>query len=384
MALLSVTGLGLGFAPSGCKRLRRQAPGKEKTLPAGADPAARRGSNTNADPRLYSETRSYMGTLFRVVIALRGDAKSEAGRQHLAESRRRAVEAVRAAFSEVVRLEALLSSYQADSLISKINAAAVKNPTRDVKVPQEVFNLILRSIKLSKRMEGAFDITFASVAKLYGPARKGKPARVPSALELRRALTLVGSQHIKLDYDKVSVRLGRPGMRIGLGAIAKGYAVDSVAAVLRSMGHRAFIVDGGGDLYVSGRHPDRKWRVGIKDPRMPSVYFATLPVQSQAVVTSGNYERFFVKDGTRYHHILDPRTGKPTQGLASVTVVAPKATLADALATGIFVLGPQKGLALLMRFDKVEALLVTTGGKVVMTPGLKGVVKVRPPKRPTR
>lgn len=181
IALLTVTGSGLGLAPSGCKRLRRQAPDQEKTLPAGADPAARRGKKPHADPRLYSETRSYMGTLFRVVIALRGDTKSEAGRQHLAESRRRAVEAVRAAFSEVVRLEALLSSYQADSLISKINAAAVKKPTRGVKVPQEVFNLILRSIKLSKRMAGAFDITFASVAKLYRPAHKGKPARVPSA-----------------------------------------------------------------------------------------------------------------------------------------------------------------------------------------------------------
>ncbi len=370
--------LGLGLGLSGCKRLGRKPPAEEKTLPAGADPATRRGANQATDPRLYAETRSYMGTLFRVVIALRGDPKTKAGRLNLDESRRRAVEAVRAAFAEVVRLESLLSSYQAESLISRINAAATVRPTRAVKVTQEVFNLILRSTKLSRRLSGAFDITYAPLAKLYGPARKGQPARVPGPIQLRKALKLVGSKHIVLDYDKVAVRLGRPGMAIGLGAIAKGYAVDSVVSVLRAQGQTAFIVDGGGDLYVSGRHPDRPWRVGIKDPNRPSTYFATLPVQSKAVVTSGNYERFFVKAGKRYHHILDPRTGRPASGLASVTVVAPQATLADALATGIFVLGPKKGLEVLMQFDKVDALLVTTSGKVLMTPGLKGVIKHRP------
>lgn len=176
LSLLGVClGLNLGLGASGCKRLRRQAPAAEKTLPAGADPAARRGGNQAADPRLYAETRSYMGTLFRVVIALRGDPKTESGRQHLAESRRRAVDAVRAAFAEVVRLEALLSSYQPDSLISRINAAAVKAPTRSVKVTQEVFNLILQSIKLNRRLAGAFDITFAPLAKLYRPPQKGSP-----------------------------------------------------------------------------------------------------------------------------------------------------------------------------------------------------------------
>lgn len=381
-ALALALALALGLGLPGCKRMQRQSPGEEKTLPAGADPVARRGDSQAADPRVYAETRSYMGTLFRVVIALQGDIQTEAGRQHLAESRRQAVEAVRAAFAEVVRLESLLSAHQADSLISRINAAALKRPTRAVKVPQEVFNLILKSIKLSRSLAGAFDITFASLAGLYRPPRKGQPARVPSPLELRQALTLVGSKHIVLDYDKVAVRLGRSGMRIGLGAIAKGYTVDAVANVLRAQGQTAFIVDGGGDLYVSGRHPDRPWRVGIKDPHNPSVYFATLPVQSQAVVTSGNYERFFVVDGVRYHHILDPRTGRPASSLASVTVVAPKATLADALATGIFVLGPQKGLEVVKRFAKVEALLVTAGGKVLMTPGLKGVIKHRPPSQP--
>ncbi len=384
LAWLLILGFGLTLTQPGCKRLRRQNRDQEKTLPAGADPAARRGGDKTGDPRIYSETRSYMGTLFRVVIALRGDPKTESGRQNLAESRRRAVDAVRSAFAEVVRLEGLLSSYQTDSLISKINAAAIKRPIKSIKVPQEVFNLILQSIKLNRTLQGAFDITFASVAGLYQPPRKGRPAKVPTALALRQALTLVGSKRIKLDYDKVAVKLGRPGMRIGLGAIAKGYAVDSVVAILRAQGQTAFIVDGGGDLYVSGRHPDRPWRVGIKDPYKPTTYFATLPVQGKAVVTSGNYERFFMKDGKRYHHILDPRSGRPAAGLASVTVVAPKATLADALATGIFVLGPVKGLEVAKQFAKVEVLAVTTSGKVLMTPGLAGKLKHRPPTPPPK
>lgn len=378
--LLLVLTAGPGL--SGCKRLRRQAPAKDKILPAGADPAARRGKSQAADPRLYAETRSYMGTLFKVVLALQGDPKTESGRQNLLESRRRAVDAVRAAFAEVVRLERLLSSYQADSLISRINQAAVKGPTRSVKVPQEIFNLILQATKLSKSLDGAFDITFGAVARLYQPARAGQPAQVPGPAQVRQALTLVGSKHIVLDYDNVAVRLARPGMSIGLGAIAKGYAVDAVVAVLRAQGQTSFIVDGGGDLYVSGRHPDRPWRVGIKDPLLPSTYFATLPVQGKAVVTSGSYERFFVVGGKRYHHILDPRTGRPASALASVTVVAPKAALADALATGIFVLGPVKGLEVVKGYAKVEALLVTTKGKVLMTSGLKGVVKHRAPGRP--
>ncbi len=376
--------LGLVVAVPGCKRLRQRGPASDETLPAGADPAARRLGPASADPRIYSETRTYMGTLFRVVIALRGDPKTKAGRQSLAESRRRAVDAARGAFAEVVRLEALFSSYQESSAIGRINAAATRKPTRWVKVDQEVFNLILRSKKLSHRMKGAFDITFGPLARLYRPPARGKAARVPTAAKLRAALRLVGSKNILLDYDRVAVRLARPSMRIGLGAIAKGYAVDAAAAVLKSMGHTAFIVDGGGDLYVMGRHPDRRWRVGIKDPYKPSTYFATLPVQGMAVVTSGNYERYFMHEGVRYHHILDPRTGRPADKLASVTVTAPKATLADALATGIFVLGPVDGIEVAKSFPGVQVLAVTTAGKVIMTPGIAKVVKYRAPTPPPK
>lgn len=320
-----------------------------------------------------------MGTLFRIVVALRGNRKTDGGRQELRESRRAAVEAVRLAFQEVVRLEELLSEYIPTSAVSRINQAAAAAPTKAVKVTQEVFNLVHRSIQLNRQTEGGFDITFGPLAGLYRKPAEGRKARLPSALELRRALSLVGPKLVALDYDKNTVRLKRAGMRIGLGGIAKGYTVDAVAAILRAKRLTGFIVDGGGDLYVSGRHPDRPWRVGIKDPRNPSTYFASLPVQDAAVVTSGDYERYFMHGGLRYHHILDPRTGRPAVGLSSVTIVGPSATLADALATGAYVLGPRRGFALVQKFAKVECLMVTTGGTVLVTPGLRSRLKQRPP-----
>jgi thiamine biosynthesis lipoprotein len=248
-----------------------------------------------------------------------------------------------------------------------------------VRVSQEVFHLIHESLQLSAQSEGAFDISFGALAPLWAPPRDGQAATLPGPAAIRQALTRVGSKHVLLDYDQTSVRLERAGMRIGLGAIAKGYAVDQVVHLLRARQVTDFIVDGGGDLYLAGRHLDRPWRVGIKDPRQPDTYFATFEARNQAVVTSGDYERYFFKDGKRYHHILDPRTGRPARGLMSVTVVQPKATLADGLATAAFVLGPRRGYDFLSRFADTEFLLVATDGQVLISPGLKARVKYRAP-----
>ncbi len=362
------------LAPTGCDRARRKS-ATQAPLPRGADPGLRKGGTPGGDPRILNETRPYMGTLFRITVALRGDTKTEAGRQALATSRRNAVEAVRQAFQEVVRVERLFSPYIAGTPVSRINKAAAKAPTKWVKVPQEVFNLIHRSVMLNRRSGGAFDITFGALAEVWKP-KNGKP-HVPSPAVIRQALQKVGSRYLELDYDKTRVRLSRPGMEIGLGAIAKGYAVDQVVQILRANKLRDFIVDGGGDLYLSGKHPDRPWRVGIKDPRKPREHFASFEVKDRAVVTSGDYERFFMIGGKRYHHILDPRTGYPAKGLMSVTVVAPKATLADALATATFVLGPKKGFDFLRRFADTECILVTTEGRVIISAGLRDKVKKR-------
>lgn len=318
-----------------------------------------------------------MGTLFRITVALEGDAKTEAGKRSLAASRLVAKEAVRGAFREVQRIEDLMSSHRPSSAVSRINRAAASSPTKAVKVPQELFNLIHMSLQFYRRSGGAFDITFGALADLWTP--RGKSPRVPSPGAIRAALTRVGSQYIQLDYDALTVRLKRPRMRIGLGAIAKGYTIDQVVRVLRAHKLTNFIVDGGGDLFVGGQHPDRAWRVGVKDPRKSTTYFADFSVRDRAVVTSGDYERFFLAGGKRYHHILDPRTGRPARGLMSVTVVGPNATQADALATAAFVLGPKKGYAFVTRFADTECLLVTTAGQVIISPGLKSKVKHRPP-----
>lgn len=375
LALLAV----LGAAVPGCDRLRRRAPARNEALPAGADPSRRTGGSGDADPRLYHETRPYMGTLFRITVGLRGDPKSEAGKKALAESRRFAAEAVGAAFREVVRVENLFSTYIADTPVSRINKAAETAPTQPVKVPQEVFNLVHESLQLSTRSEGAFDVTFGPLGKLWAPPAEGKPPRIPTTAEIRQTQTRVGSRLVELDYDKTTVRLTRQGMSVGFGAIAKGYAVDQVVALLRARKLNDFIVDGGGDLFVAGRHPEREWRVGIKDPRRPDSYFATFAIKDRAVVTSGDYERFFLHEGRRYHHILDPRTGMPARGLSSVTVIHPKATLADALATAAFVLGPRKGYDFLSAYADVEFLMVSVKGNVLMSPGLREKVKMRPP-----
>jgi thiamine biosynthesis lipoprotein len=320
-----------------------------------------------------------MGTLFRITVALRGDEKTEAGRKALHVSRRNAREAARAAFQEVSRVERLFSTYLPDSAISRINQAASQKPPKAVKVSQEVFNLLHESVLLHRRSGGAFDITHGALARLWTP--RGEKPRVPSAARIREALTRVGSQHLKLDYDEVTVRLARTGMSIGLGAIAKGYAVDQAVRVLRARKLSDFIVDGGGDLYVAGKHPDRPWRVGIKDPRKPTEHFASFPVTDKAVVTSGDYERYFVVEGKRYSHVLDPRTGRPAQALMSATVVAPKTVNADALATTALVLGPRKGYDFVTKFADTDCILVSPGGKVLISPGLRDKVKRRPVSR---
>jgi thiamine biosynthesis lipoprotein len=373
MTLAMLNGLG-----SGCDRLRRRQPLEEKVMPAGADPAKRTGGAESVDPRLYEETRPFMGTLFRITLPILAEPRGVDGAGELAESRRLAIEAVRAAFREIERVERLFSPHIPGTPISRINEAAAESPPRAVKVTQEVFNLVHESLQLSERSEGAFDITFGPLGALWAPTKSGAPRELPTPAQLRDAQSKVGFKLVELSYEETSVRLGRKGMQLGLGAIAKGYAVDQVALVLRARGRHDFIVDGGGDLFVAGRHPDRPWRVGIKDPRRPETYFASFATQDRAVVTSGDYERYFLKDGKRYHHIIDPRSGRPASGLMSVTVIHPKATLADSLSTAAFVLGPRKGHDFLARQPEVEFLMVTTQGQVLTSPGLKESLTQRP------
>ena len=193
-------------------------------------------------------------------------------------------------------------------------------------------------------------------------------------------MPLIDYRRLEVDVAKSTAFLKQKGMRVHLGGIGKGYAVDRAAAILRGRGINDFMIQSGGDLYVAGRRGDRAWRAGIQDPRGPEgTSFAAMDLTDSAFTTSGDYERFFMKDGHRYHHIIDPDTGLPATGSRSVTIVARTATLADALDTGIFILGPEKGMALIERLNGVEGVIVTGSNNVLVSSGLAGRLVLRSP-----
>jgi FAD:protein FMN transferase len=257
--------------------------------------------------------------------------------------------AIEAAFAEVAREEALFSEYRPSSEISAVNRAAGEAP---VQVDTEVFGLLQRSLWASRVTGGAFDMTFAGCGGLWSVREK----RVPDAESVAACMPRVGYQKVRLDERESSVFLPEAGMRIGLGGIAKGYGVDRAVELLLSQGFKNVVVDGGGDLRVEGADVDGPWAVNIAHPRRPGEIFETIRVARGAIVTSGDYLRYFERDGVRYHHIIDPATGRPADRSVAVTVIAPTATDADALATGLFVLGPERGLATLASLPGVEAL----------------------------
>ncbi len=236
-------------------------------------------------------------------------------------------------------------------------------------VDKELFALIQRGVRIGELTGGAFDITYAGAGQLWD--FKADPPKLPSDAELEAALTRVGYARLTLDEAALTVELPA-GMRIGLGGIAKGYGVDRAMALFMKRGIRNAIVNAGGDLKALGRKFDKSWEIAIRHPRDRERVLAMLPVSNVCVVTSGDYERFFELEGVRYHHILDPRTGRPSTGCMSATVTAPDAAFADALATALCVLGPEKGLELIESLDRVEALIVGLDGAVQLSTGLAG------------
>ena len=285
----------------------------------------------------------------------------------VAPDRAQAERAVEAAYAEIDRIEALISSWREDSQTSAINRRAGQGP---VIVSSELFALLRRALKVSKLTGGAFDVTFASAGR-YWNFHSPHP-RLPDAEEIRRALSSVGFDKVKLDEDALTVELLDAGTRIGFGAIGKGYAANRAVAVMKAAGIEAGVVSAGGDLMSFGRKENgAPWSIGIADPLHRDAAFAHLDLTDTAVVTSGDYESFVEIDGQRYAHILDPRTGYPVAHLRSVTVICPDAELADALATGVFVLGPTKGLELIDRLHGIEALLIAANGEILTSKNLK-------------
>ncbi len=281
--------------------------------------------------------------------------------------RQRASDAIGAAYAEIDRLEALISSWNPESQTSELARTAGTVPAR---VHDDLFGLIRRSLKVAKLTDGAFDISFAGAGRLWN--FKADPPRLPDDAQLKQALRLVDYRKIAVDVDSRTVLLEEAGMRIGFGGIGKGFAANRAAAVMREMGITSGVVNAGGDLLAFGEQENGDlWTVSIADPKNPGEVFARLGISNQAVVTSGDYESFFEIDGKRYAHILDPRTGYPVSELASVTIVCPDAELADALATAVSVLGPKEGMALVNRLQGVEALLVSMDGDMTFSHNLE-------------
>lgn len=276
------------------------------------------------------------------------------------------------------RVDARMSEWKPTSPLSQVNAQAGIRP---VPVPADLREVLHRGIEIGRRTGGAFDITWAALWGLWD-FRSDAP-RVPSADEIAARVRLIDFRRVRIDEDAGTVFLPEKGMLIGLGGIAKGYALDQAAAALRKMGVRDFLLSAGGQVYAGGLRDGRPWRVGIRDPRgARDDFFAVVDLTDASLATSGDYERYFILDGVRYHHVLDPHTGMPARGVRSATVLSHDATLADALSTALMVLGVARGLEVAGGFAGVEAVLVDDQARVHTTPGLTRRLRIlHPPAR---
>jgi thiamine biosynthesis lipoprotein len=277
-------------------------------------------------------------------------------------------------FAEFDRLDSLLSVWKPESEIVRLNTAAGRQP---VTVGADTLAVLRIARQVSEWTEGAFDVTFGALTGLWKFDAQDKDGSVPDPREVADRLPLVNYRALVVDDRAGTAFLQKAGMKVHLGGIGKGYAVDRAVAILRSHGLRDFMIQAGGDLYVGGFKDGRPWKLGIRDPRGSlDQVFATLDLTDGTFSTSGDYERFFIKDGRRYHHILDLSTGEPARRSRSVTLVTNKAVIADALAKGVFILGPVRGLALVERIPDVEAVIVGANNEVVVSSGLKGTVAI--------
>ena len=264
---------------------------------------------------------------------------------------------------EMRRIDALMSPYKPESELSIINAKA---SLQAVKIGSELFSLIERSIALSRLSDGAFDITFASIGYQYDYRKSQKP----SDQQIKAQLDRINYRHIILDKENSTIRFAKEGVRIDLGGIAKGYAVDNGIRIHKNCGIKRALISAGGDSRIIGDRKGRPWMTGIRDPRKKDQSIIVIPLSDTAVSTSGDYERYFISNGVRHHHILSPKTGKSVKKTRSVTVLGPDAVTTDGLSTTLFVLGAAKGLALVERLEGIDAVIIDSAGKIHYSSGL--------------
>jgi len=265
---------------------------------------------------------------------------------------------------EMRRTDELMSTYKPESQLSQVNAHAFEGP---VKVDPEIIEVVRRALDMSRLSGGAFDITYASVGYLYDYRAHQRPTDE----QIAAALPGVDYRQVVVDSGASTIRFLRKGVRIDLGGIAKGYAVDRCIEELRTLGIRHAMVNAGGDTRLLGDRRDKPWIVGVRDPRNEGRLVTRLPLEDEAISTSGDYERYFEENGVRYHHILVPGTGRSAQGVRSATVIGANATLTDALSTTVFVLGVERGMALIATLADVEAVVVDADGRMYYSSGLE-------------
>ena len=272
--------------------------------------------------------------------------------------------AVAAVIASMHDVDAMMSTYKPSSQLSQVNARGAREA---VKVDRELFDVMRASLEFSKLTGGAFDVTYASVGHLYDYRARQRPTDT----QISQALPGVNWRNVRLDPAALTVKFDRPGMRIDLGGIAKGYAVDRAIALLQARGIAHAVVSAGGDSRIIGDRFGRPWIVGIRHPDDPGRLITRIPLVDTAMSTSGDYERYFDENGVRYHHILDPKTGRSASKVRSATILAPTAMQTDGLSKTAFVLGAEEALRIIERIPGVDAIFVTPEGKVLYTPGLQ-------------
>ena len=297
----------------------------------------------------FHRDESIMGTAIRVEL--------------WCDDERMAQSAITAVMDEMHRVDHAMSPHKPQSELSRINRDAGHEA---VPLSAEMYGLLERALGFSRFSDGAFDITFASVGNLYDY----RAGTAPTAEALARGRAAIGWQHLHLDPSTRSVRFGRDGMRIDLGGFAKGHAVDNGTAILAELGIGHAIVTAGGDSRVLGDRRGRPWSIAIRDPRREGGVVAVLPLEDTAISTSGDYERYFERDGVRCHHLIDPRTGRSPDAVRSVTILAADGLTAEALSKTVFVLGVERGLALVETLDGVDAVVVDARGALHYSSGL--------------
>ena len=306
-----------------------------------------------AQLRTTKKVISLMGSRFEFVAVHTNSIASE--------------DAIAHSIAEVKRIENLISSWSHDSETSKINQKAGLQP---VSVSEELFNLIERSIKVSVLTHGAFDISFASLEPVW--KFDGSTVQEIDSNLVAQSISKIQYQNIILERSALTVLLKEKGMKIGFGAIGKGYAANRAKLIMQKHGIENGMVNAGGDLVSWGRQADSSpWQSGIADPSKKKGFLAWLSISDLSIVTSGNYEKFVIYQGRKYGHIIDPHTGYPVEGIKSVTLVSPDAELSDALSTSVFVMGVKKGMELVNRLKNVECLIIDDNDKLWTSDNLK-------------